>query len=248
MKDIKNFITLCVPYYNDPHRLREFLLNDYLCIFDEVIIVDDASPDYPALPIIEDMRGECPWLDFDRFHLYRVQEDYGFNAHGARNLAASESNCEWLFFVDVDMILDKKFLEGFFLQLFNTEDEQTLVCNVHGGDPSNIFAARKENFFLAGGYDEELRGYHMGDKLFRERLDLLAEPIMVEPELQCNRRGRKVVEDDNILGTLYPDDKTVIQRSMKHIQDTLDMIKERNKSIMDWNFIPIVQFDWKKEI
>ena len=71
---------------------------------------------------------------------------------------------------------------------------------------------------------------------------------MVEPELQCNRRGRKVVEDDNILGTLYPDDKTVIQRSMKHIQDTLDMIKERNKSIMDWNFIPIVQFDWKKEI
>ena len=46
-------ITLCVPYYEDPHRLYALLHNEWLSWFDEVIIVDDASSDFPALPIVE---------------------------------------------------------------------------------------------------------------------------------------------------------------------------------------------------
>lgn len=240
-------VSLCVPYYEDPHRLYAFLHNEWLSCFDEVIIVDDASTDFPALPIVENCISDGFIVGTNKISVYRIQEDYGFNAHGARNLAAQLAKNEWLFFHDIDMIMDEDFIQELTDKVSRPEGE-FVVCRVFGGDPGNIFAVRKEDFFDAGGYDEELRGYHMGDKLFRARLEKICKPVLMDADLPCDRMGRSVRVDDQITGTMYPDDKTVVQRSQKHVQDILDMINKRNDTPQEWKNIPRIQFDWTREI
>lgn len=241
-------VSICIPYYEDPHRLYSILHSEWLSWFDKVIIVDDASSDFPALPIVENAISDELVIGANRISLYRVHEDYGFNAHGARNLAAAMADTEWLFFLDVDMIMDDEFIEEFGSKIRTTKQGEFIVCRVFSGDPGNIFALRKEDFDDAGGYDEELRGYHMGDKLFRARLEKICAPVLMDADLPCNRLGRSIRVDDQITGTLYPDDKTVVQRSQKHIQEILDMIHKRNDTPQEWKNIPKIQFDWSREI
>lgn len=241
-------ITLCIPYYEDPHRLYAVLHNEWLSWFDEVIIVDDASPDFPALPIVENCISDGLIVGADRISVYRIQEDFGFNAHGARNLAAKLAKNDWLFFHDIDMVMDEDFIQELSDKVSQSQGGEFIVCRVFGGDPGNIFAVRKEDFFDAGGYDEEIRGYHMGDKLFRERLEQICKPVLMGADLPCDRMGRNVHVDDKIIGTLYPDDKSVVQRSQNHIQDILQMIQRRNANPKEWKKIPHIQFDWQREL
>lgn len=238
-------ISLCIPYYEDPNRLRGILMNDWIELFDEVIIVDDGSVDYPAEPIIKEFEDEGIFW-YTNLSLYRIDVDFGFNAHGARNLAAQEATGDWLFFMDVDAELNEGFTKELLERVQSTPEGSFIVASLLGGDSGNAFCVRTEDFWRAGGYDEELRGYHMGDKIFRERLDQICTPELTENNLPCNRMGRTVYTDDTITGTYYPDDLSVVQRDQKHIKDILEMVWKRNKSQSEWASIPTINFDWRK--
>lgn len=241
---MRQTVSLCIPYYEDPNRLRGILLNECLGWFDEVVIVDDGSTSYPAEPILKEFEEELP----SNLSAYAIQTDYGFNAHGARNLAATYSMSDWLFFMDVDQELNADVFLELKHEIKKAKPKQFFLCNLFGDDPGNIFCVRAIDFWRAGGYDEELRGFHMGDKIFRERLDSFCEPILLKNILPCNRMGRTIRVDNTVLGTYYPDDRFVVQRSQNHIQEELDMIKERNKDPSRWESIPHLNFEWKKII
>ena len=241
-------ISLCVPYYDDPHRLYSILTNECLGMFDEINIVDDGSPDFPALPLVEQTLPDIDPTFRDKINVYQIKEDYGFNAHGARNLGAMVTKSDWILFLDVDLELTEVFCQELLHLVLTLPDYHFALCNLFGGDPGNIFCVRKKEFLEAGGYDEELRGYHMGDKLFRSRLDVVSCPILMYAILPCNRMGRKIYEDDGITGTMYPDDHSVVQRKQVHIQDQIDMIEKRNERPELWSSIPKLQFEWEKVI
>lgn len=242
-------VSLIVPYYEDPDRLEGILYNDCTFkYFDKVIIIDDASPNYPAKPIVQSHIEEC-CCNRKKVMLYRVAVDYGFNAHGARNLGASvASGHEWLMFMDVDQELTEDFCEALQKDIAASKEGEYVLCNLFGGDPGNIFACRRSDFFAAGGYDEELRGWHMGDKLFRDRLDQIASPKLMDTILPSNRMGRKIVIDNEVTGTEYPDDKTVKQRDQRGIEPMVDLVKSRNLDPKLWKNIEKITFDWRRQI
>lgn len=88
----------------------------------------------------------------------------------------------------------------------------------------------------------------MGDKIFRERLDSLVTPRLMETGLLINRTGRRIIVDDSAFLTEYPDDRTVVQRDQKHIQPILKMIQERNKDESLWRTIPCVNFTYDEVV
>ena len=88
----------------------------------------------------------------------------------------------------------------------------------------------------------------MGDKIFRTRLDSLSTPRLMETHLPINRKGRKIVTDDKVFLTEYPDDETCIQRNQKHIQPILKMIEKRNQDESMWGSIPNVNFTYDEVI
>ena len=237
-------VSLIVPYYNESDRLEEFLSRtEALEFFDEIIFVDDGSQTHPAEPVIREYLQDYPE---GKISLYRIPVDYGFNAHGARNLAATKAKNEWMCFLDIDMCPDVDWCKAFFRMVERCDVDHFVLISMLGDDPGNIFACRKTHYFAAGGYDEELRGWHMGDKLFRFRLDRLALPRLMNEKIVCNRLGRTVKTDDSITGTHYPDDRTVVQRHPKHINAALRMINDRNEKPETWTDIPILQFDWER--
>ena len=239
-------ISLCIPYYDDPERLHQLMLNDSLDYFHEVILVDDASQKFPAKPIV----AEYPR---DNIILYRIHKDYGFNAHGARNLGASVATGDWVFFIDMDQVLTPEFCESLIEQVSRTpKDHFVWVCESHNthvrGVNPNTFCARITDFEKTGGYDEEIKGWHMGDRLFRERLDYFCKPDRAPYALGQNRVGRMMIEDGGVQHTLYPDDYTMITPPVSRIQHVVDMIEERNKHPEQWGEIANLTFDFSLEL
>jgi len=237
-------VTVVIPYYQDHARLMTIMDQPLLERFKQVILIDDASIEQPAVPVVRDAVEEFG----GDVRLFRVIVNYGFNAHGCRNLGAREANTEWLLFLDVDCEPTHEFIDALQKEIEECPDDQFVLCNLMGGDPGNIFAVRRWDFWRAGGYDEELRGYHMGDKIFRERLDSLVTPRLMETQLPINRTGRKIVTDDTVFLTEYPDDDTCIQRSQKHIQPILEMIQERNRDQSQWKHIPNANFTYDEVV
>lgn len=177
-------ISLVCPYFEDPRRLFDFIWNENVFkYFDELIIVDDGSYEHPAKPIVADLVADYPQYR-DRIRLFRVPIDYGFNAHGARNLAMRFVRNQWCALIDVDNRLTKEFCENLHESIKTCPEDSFLVFNADIApykDTLNHFALRKEQFWFCCGYDEEMMGFHYGDRIFRHRLDGVYNPIMMDP-------------------------------------------------------------------
>lgn len=225
-------ITLGTTYYNNPEAIRVFI-DKHAKYVDELIIVDDGSPDYPLADLISPT---------EKIKLYLVKKDYGFNSHGCRNLIMTESTNEWVVLVDSDRSFnDPEYSFDFFKKTpLISNCRYTFVC--HAGyignrihDSVNDFMISKQHFFSVGGYDEEFIGSRCGDREFFVQLrNNGTDRNVPSVDVLLTRPSTSSLEDNH--PTISPND--VIDMSTP--PDILDrlFVPHPNK--------PILTFDWEQ--
>lgn len=164
-------VTLVYAYYDNPNmlarQLQEWMQYDDMHKLSlNVIVVDDCSPNVPALSVIKHYGMPLP------LKLFRVKQDKPWNQDGARNLAMLKCETEWALMTDMDHLLPAHqvqamldfagergsyYMPGQFL---------THNVNLHRPHP-NTYLMHCRDFWDAGGYDEDFCGYYGSDGNFR---------------------------------------------------------------------------------
>lgn len=165
-------ITISLTYYNQGKEtfLKHLeLWKTYPKGF-KFIIIDDCSS-----ITLESLIKEVDFKDLD-LRLYRVDEDLYCNIPGAMNLSAKECTTEWILFLDMDTLIDKKMAEQLLeivkknqrktVYKFNRITENKKDNRYHKIHPK-VCLIRLKDFWDIGGYDEDLVGhYGLTDPLF----------------------------------------------------------------------------------
>jgi hypothetical protein len=166
-------MTLVYPYYENPETLRAQIkhwcaypadLKRYL----RVIIVDDGSPDHPAVVVI---RQEAPELNL---RLLRVDVDIRWNQHAARNIGMEQAGPGWCLLTDMDHIVPvdtaRTAIQGQLdpeaVYRFSRRDPAGTVLQPH----PNSWLMTRAMFWRTGGYDEALSGLYGTDRDYRIRV------------------------------------------------------------------------------
>ena len=222
-------LTLGSTYYNNPENLLDFvkLHQDFV---DEIIIVDDGSPEeitryiYPS----------------SKIRIFRVKKDYEFNSHGCRNLIMSKTKHDWVVLMD----LDRKFIwpEDAFksIRSTNLKPDTLYRFSCHSGyDDTHIsvndFLIHKNHFFSAGGYDEENIGQRWGDREFFQQLKHFGkERVLSGVDLIFTRKSSSFLNICSI--------NDIPANNKNHIK----LIRQRIKK-PDPNK-PILTFEWEEII
>jgi len=169
-------ISVVITYYNQPEVLEWCL--GYICNWlgstianTEVIIVDDGSKEHPAFPVVR--RIERKFFKTHWFQIYKVVPDIPWNQCGARNLGASVAKHEWLLMLDVDHTVDCTEMDTILNTTHQTRTKRWFTfdrLNINTEQPlhpaKNIFLMTKKDFNRVGGYDEDLTGQYLQDRLF----------------------------------------------------------------------------------
>ncbi|GAB1077511.1 MAG: glycosyltransferase family 2 protein [Shewanella algae] len=100
-------VSLIITTYNWPKALLKTLKSVAFQtrVPDEIIIADDGSGK-ETLAVITSFQYQHPELQV----IHSWQEDAGYRLSRSRNLAMAKANCDYIIFVDGDMILDKHFV------------------------------------------------------------------------------------------------------------------------------------------
>jgi len=217
--------TLVMAYYENPGMLRQQFatiralpakLRDLL----HVVIVDDGSPDHPAVP--EEIG--CP------LQMYRVGVDVRWNQDAARNIGVHHAETEWLLLTDMDHGVPQATWERLLLRNYD-KDVAYRFARVSAPEmlpykphPNSWFLTRKL-FERAGGYDESFAGLYGTDALFRDELAKVAKEIVMLKEILI-RYPREVIPDASTTRYLrkQPEDRTGIAKVMA----------KREKAGADW--------------
>lgn len=211
--------TLITTYYDNPDELEVFLSENYNPdYFSNLIVVDDASPKYPARDILKD-------YGLENVKLYRILEDYGFNSHGARNLAMLLCETEWATLVDLDHILLPKLYPVM-------EEFIELECGDVLSFAWNQFTILKTAFWLVGGYEEDLRGYKWGDIRLLNKFKSTFEGTELDPfcyayhkkPFMVSEKTRNYLENYHRSLPEYNDNKL---DSFKHKKIKFDWVEEK---------------------
>jgi len=221
-------LRLVYPYYDNPQMLRRQVRNwntyaPELADRVEIVLVDDASPQHPALPIF----GEC------RVHkkLLRVDRDIAWHQHAARNIGAHEVGEDeaWMFMSDMDILLpplalrrllaktliadrhyglQRVFLPRSFDRLFGDSSSGVLDAMLHrpglialrnrfaSRPHCNSFLVRRDRYWKINGYDEDFVGTYGGDGLFIDQLSEIA-PYALLDDVYAIAITPKLVADAN---------------------------------------------------
>lgn len=188
-------LTLVVPYYDNPtmFMLQQQTWREYPSVLKEhlrVIVVDDCSPRWPALPNV---------LQSDvALSLYRTKVDVRWNWIFCRNLAMSKAETEWALMTDIDHVMPAKVLASLLereldprvaYRLSRVDAPQMTPYKPH----PNTWLMTRYLFDAVGGYDETFSGFYGTDGDFRRRVETIARIDLLPDEMI--RYERTVIAD-----------------------------------------------------
>jgi len=185
-----------------PARLRDLL---------HVVVVDDGSPDHPAVP--EDIG--CP------LQIWRIGVDVRWNQDACRNIGVHHAETEWLLLTDMDHVAPQATWERLLLRNYD-RDVAYRFARVSMPDlapykphPNSWFLTRSL-FERAGGYDESFAGLYGTDALFRDQLAATAREVVMLKEVLI-RYPREVIKDASTTRYLrkQPEDRAGIAALME---------------------------------
>lgn len=210
-------ITLVLPYYDNPTIFEEQqrLWASYppeLRARLHVIVVDDCSPRWPALPHVTESGVAS-------FALYRTTVDCRWNWIFCRNLGVENAPTPWVLLTDIDHLLPvetlRRLLDGDcdanVAYRFSRVDAPALTP--YKPHPNTWFLARTL-YDRVGGYDERFSGYYGSDGDFRRRMEVTARKIVMLPEVMI-RVPRTVIADAST--TTYTRKEKSDKRNVKRI-------------------------------
>ena len=138
-----------------------------------IILVDDGSPNDPALPHIKDIGIPI--------QLYRIKKDIPWNQNGARNLAMTHAAIGWCLLTDMDHLLSGTQLERIYKANWNPKQVYRPLRIKSNGTSykrhPNSYLMIRDTYWKTGGYDEAFAGYYGTDSTFRRRLKRVTQVI-----------------------------------------------------------------------
>lgn len=209
-------LTLVMPYYDNPEMFvtQQQQWRDFpnpLKARLRVIVVDDCSPRWPALPNLLRDTGV-------NLQLYRTLVDVRWNWLFCRNLAMAKAETEWALMTDMDHVLRPKV----FARLLEHELDPRFAYRLSRVDAPNMtpykphpntWLMTRALFDRVGGYDETFSGFYGTDGEFRDRVVATAGVVVMLPH-EMVRYERTVIADAST--TTYtrkePDDKANVRR------------------------------------
>ena len=238
-------LSFVYPYYDNPKMLAHQFgvwaaYPQELKARIEIVLVDDASPRWPALEVKRP--DGLPGL-----RIYRVRVDKPWHQHGARNLGAREAAGDWLFMTDMDHVLPAESLAKLlevqntsrfytFARLDSWTMQPTLRENGETRLHPNSFAVTKDLFWRVGGYDEDYCGVYGTDKLFLERLRTFADERHLE-DVPLLRFTRDIVADAST---------TTLGRKEGREKGAKEKIKARKFAEGRAGEIKVLAFEWDR--
>lgn len=168
-------LSIVLAYYDNPKMLEyqfEFIraLPAQLLRQLEVVVIDDASPLYPAVSVAERF-SDLPLL------VFRIAENKPWNQDAARNIGAYECSSESMLLTDVDHVASVATLK-LLISHGTPKRIYSLGRTAHFTGREihshvNSYFLSKEDFWAVGGYDEDFWGTYGTDVFFRNRLNVL---------------------------------------------------------------------------
>lgn len=238
-------LTFVYAYYDNPGMLAA----QYACwaAYPEwsrrrvrVIVVDDASPRWPALEVPRPR--ELPKLS-----IYRVKVDIPWHQDGARNLGAHEAAPGWLFLSDIDHMLPAsslaqvlRFRSPLTFYTFGRIDAPhgRRTVDAHGRPKihPNSYAMTRDLYWAAGGYDEDFCGFYGTDGPFRRQLLKVGRHVHKD-DIPIIRYSREVISDASTT--------TLVRKSADREAQKLRILEDK------WargrqDYIATLDFEWDR--
>lgn len=196
-------LTLVYAYYDNPkmlaRQLEEWKHYDALALEAvSFILVDDASPNSPALDVVRS--SGCYGLDL---RVFRVQVDRPWGQDGARNIGMKHCSTDWALMTDMDHLLSRENIMGAldFIETGRARrgryylPRRVLASGELYHSHPNSFLFHRVDFWDMGGYDEDFVGYYGSDGNFRKCAKGSGLMEMPVEEFTLILYGRKVIED-----------------------------------------------------
>lgn len=201
-------VSLCYAYYRNAGMLAEQfrVWADYPADLKsriELIVIDDGSPE----PAIDVPRPQgLPALTIGR--LAEVDDPFTppWRQDAARNRAADEAVCDWLFLSDMDHVLPAASLRALLDRFRNGLDVAYTFLRLDAPDMTpkmkhgarhphpNTYAMRRAKYWAVGGYDEALCGIYGTDGPFRKKLRAQSTIVHLD-DVAIVRYSREVIPD-----------------------------------------------------
>lgn len=164
-------ITFCYPYYQNPIflglQLRRWTTYPHELLRQlSVIVVDDGSPDYPAVDVLRDFALPFP------LRLFRIGVDVRWNWLAARNVAMYHAH-GWCVLTDMDHMVPEPTLRSIVFgklwpsYIYRFTRREWTGESIHPHPNSMLMTST--TFWDVGGYDEALSGHYGTDGDWRRR-------------------------------------------------------------------------------
>lgn len=181
-------VTLSHNYYNNPKSLR-LLLAAYWAApaaakKDVVLqIVDDASPESPPGPVIEEFlatygRENGPY----EVRVVTIEQDVGFNVAGARNTGVEAAPTPVVFYSDIDQVVAPRKLGALLRARRELEASPALYYLTRAdGSKTTSWMVHRDAYRAVGGNDEDFSGLYGNEENAFDEVAMRTSLAVVKP-------------------------------------------------------------------